>query len=107
MVKMVVSDHQHKPWQVGGRAEAAALGHGAEEGWSRNATEEVGPRTHMATESAQGPPRGRRRKEAWWEEGTVEAKSVAPGSDVERSGDGTRGRPSGVLARRSRAALWR
>jgi hypothetical protein len=41
------------------------LGHGGEEGWNYYATEEVGPRTQMAIESAQGPPHGRGRKEAW------------------------------------------
>jgi hypothetical protein len=43
----------------------------------------------MATESPQGPPCGRTRKEAWWEEGAREAKSVASGSGLERSGDRT------------------
>lgn len=49
----------------------------------------------MATESARGPPRGRGRKEAWWEEGAGEAESAAPGSGVERSGDGTQRKAAG------------
>lgn len=71
----------------------------------------------MATESARGPPRGRGRKEAWWEEGAGEAESAAPGSGVERSGDGTQRKAAGsagsavgagiaAAATRERSVSW-
>ena len=51
--------------------------------------EASGPGREMATEGARGPPRGRGRKEAWWEEGAGEAKSAVSGSSLERSGNRT------------------